>query len=157
MGFRFLPSAFARRLGTDVRTLFCRRIRGGPTLSQRALALDRIAGTLVVFCALLSAAWLATQILPTEALTTPAVAESAQADAAAADGNLQALRPDAERLDTAELRAVQARLRSLGFDPGAIDGIAGPRTLGALNQYRASRNLGRVSWIDRANVAGLLN
>ena len=154
MGFRFLPSGFAWRFRTDVRTLSCRRIRGGPTLSERALALDRIAGTLVVFCALLSAAWLATQILPTD---MPAVAESAQADAAAADGNLQALRPDAERLDTAELRAVQIRLRSLGFDPGVIDGIAGARTLGALNQYRASRNLGRVSWIDRANVAGLLN
>ncbi len=31
------------------------------------------------------------------------------------------------------VRALQARLAALGFDPGRVDGAVGPKTLGAIN------------------------
>ena len=38
-----------------------------------------------------------------------------------------------------EIRILQLRLRDAGFDPGPFDGIMGPRTRSALQQYQASR------------------
>jgi hypothetical protein len=156
MGARFLPSGFARRFRTDLRTLFCRRSRGGPSLSERALALDRMAGSLFLACAAISAVWLASQIVPTNPLGVPKVTESAQAAAVPepappAPGTKAASGPMTET----EIRQLQARLLALGFDPGPIDGIAGPRTLQALNLYRASVELDRVHAIDRSAVADL--
>jgi peptidoglycan hydrolase-like protein with peptidoglycan-binding domain len=37
-----------------------------------------------------------------------------------------------------EVREVQMRLKNAGFDPGPIDGVPGPQTKSALDQYRAS-------------------
>lgn len=156
MGARFLPSGFARRFRTDLRTLFCRRTRGGPTLSERAVALDRMAGSLFLGCTAIAAVWLASQAMPTNPLGVPPMAESAQA-AAAPELELEA--PGAESppgpMTAAEIRQLQTRLMALGFDPGPIDGIAGPRTLQALNLYRASVELDRVHSIDRSTVADL--
>jgi hypothetical protein len=157
MGARFLPSGFARRFRTDIRTLFCRHIRGAPTLSERAVALDRMAGATFLACAAISAVWLAGQIVPTSSFDVPPVTESAQADAAATEPGRQT--PEAEaasgRMSANEIRQLQSRLMTLGFDPGQIDGIAGPRTLHALNLYRASVELDPVHSVDRATVADL--
>jgi peptidoglycan hydrolase-like protein with peptidoglycan-binding domain len=57
----------------------------------------------------------------------------------------------------AELRTLQSKLDGLGFKPGVVDGIAGGRTLDALNRYRASRMLKQVSEIEYATVGGLLD
>lgn len=53
-------------------------------------------------------------------------------------------------LERADVREVQAKLRGFGFDPGPIDGDAGPRTLAAARQYRESRNQPQSEEIDRA-------
>ena len=37
-----------------------------------------------------------------------------------------------------QVQGVQMRLRNAGFDPGPIDGVLGPKTKSALDQYRAS-------------------
>lgn len=37
-----------------------------------------------------------------------------------------------------ELQIVQSRLKDAGFDPGPIDGVLGPRTKSALQQFRSS-------------------
>jgi hypothetical protein len=157
MGARFLPSGFARRFRTDLRTLFCRHIRGAPTLSERAVALDRMAGSALMICAVIAAVWLASPFMPTSPLGVPPVTESAQADAAATEPGRQT--PEAEsasgRMSANEIRQLQSRLMTLGFDPGPIDGMAGPRTLHALNLYRASVELDPVHSIDRATVADL--
>jgi lysozyme family protein len=63
----------------------------------------------------------------------------------------------ARPLTRSDIKMLQGRLWSLGFDPGTIDGIAGRRTLAALNRYRAGKSLDRVAHIDRAAVADLLN
>lgn len=59
-------------------------------------------------------------------------------------------------LSTEEVGHLQSRLTELGFAPGKIDGIAGSRTLKALNAYRASRNLEAASSVDHGTAAGLL-
>ena len=40
-----------------------------------------------------------------------------------------------------EIRRAQERLKAAGFDPGPIDGILGPQTKSALEQYRSSHKL----------------
>jgi Putative peptidoglycan binding domain len=150
MGPRFPLPGFARQFGADLRTLTSRRWRGGPTLSQRALALDRVAGSLFMVCLVATSLWGADRA---GLLTLPVVAESAQA--AASD---PALDPaiTATPLTTAEVRLVQRKLKSLGFDPGAIDGVPGRHTLTALNAYLAAAKVARVSQVNRTSVASLL-
>lgn len=42
---------------------------------------------------------------------------------------------------SAEIMDIQRRLASSGIDPGPIDGIAGPRTLAAIQRYHALRTM----------------
>ena len=149
MGPRFPLSGFARQFRTDLRTLTSRRWRGGPTLSQRALALDRVAGSLFMVCMVATSLWLAdrTGLLP-------AMADSAQA----ATGVPAALDPAlaSAPLTSTEVRLLQRKLKSLGFDPGAVDGIPGRDTLAALNAYLAAGKLDTVMQVNRASAASLL-
>jgi hypothetical protein len=151
MGPRLPLSGFARQLRTDLRTLTCRRWRGGPSLSERALALDRVAGSLFMVCLVATSLWAADRA---GLLTLPVVAESAQA--AASDPATLDPAIAATPLTSAEVRLVQRKLKSLGFDPGAVDGVPGRHTLAALNAYLAAASLGRVSQINRASAASLL-
>ena len=46
------------------------------------------------------------------------------------------------------VRAIQRRLKSLGFDPGPIDGIYGPKTKNGIMEFQRSKNLnvdGKIS------------
>jgi hypothetical protein len=149
MGPRFPLSGFARQFRTDLRTLASRRWRGGPTLSQRALALDRVAGSLFLVCLMAVSLWLTdrTGLLPP-------VADSAQAAAGAPAAIDPALA--SAPLTSAEVRLLQRKLKSLGFDPGGIDGVPGRHTLAALNAYLAAAKVARVSQVNRASVASLL-
>jgi hypothetical protein len=149
MGPRFPLPGFARQFSTDLRTLTCRRWRGGPTLWQRALALDHIAGSLFLVCLVATSLWVADR-----AGLLPVVAESAQAAIsapAAADPALAA-----KPLTSAEVRLLQRKLKSLGFDPGAVDGVPGRHTLAALNAYLAAAKLETVTRVNRSNAASLL-
>ena len=166
MGLRFLLPGFARQFRTDLRVLTSRRWRGGPTLSQRAQALDRVAGSVVIV------SLVAVAIVGADRagmLKLPEVAESAQAatsgpatsdpaisdpaaDAPAALDPALAARP----LTSAEVRLLQRKLKSLGFDPGGIDGVPGRHTLTALNAYLAAAKLDTVTKINRATAASLL-
>ena len=47
---------------------------------------------------------------------------------------------------------VQTRLKESGFDPGPIDGLAGKRTLAALNAYRESVRLNPVLVVSRETI-----
>lgn len=152
MGWRFSPSGFARQFGADAETLFCRRLRGGPSLPDRALALDRIAGSLFLLCIAAFTIWLPNQIPQFNQLRISLLSRAAQAYEEIERSNAEAARP----ISVAEMRAVQRRLKALRYDPGAIDGRAGPSTLSALNQYRASKLMSPVSYIDRTTVADLL-
>ena len=73
-----------------------------------------------VVCVIVMSLWVADQA---GLLTLPVVAESAQA----ATGGQGVLDPAvvARPLTSPEVRLVQRKLKSLGFDPGAIDGVPG--------------------------------
>jgi hypothetical protein len=159
MRSRLSSPGFARQLQTDLQTLTCSRFRGGPSISERALALDRIAGSIFLVGAAGLAVWFAGQIVPPSVLRVPDVTLSAQAAPGAPNLDLQKLGAEAaaEPMGADDIRHLQSRLQRLGFDPGPIDGIVGRRTLDALNHYRASRHLSRAFEIDRLAAADLLN
>jgi len=58
---------------------------------------------------------------------------------------------DAEEppLQRDEVRDIQARLRAFGFNPGPLDGIAGPATQAAMMHYQQNRELPQTGTIDR--------
>jgi hypothetical protein len=64
-------------------------------------------------------------------------------------------RIETNELSAADIRQVQTRLRESGFDPGPIDGIAGQRTLAALNAYRQSISLAPVLTVSRQSIGAL--
>lgn len=60
-------------------------------------------------------------------------------------------------LSEADVRLLQAKLAALGYAPGYVDGVAGGRTLDALNLYRESKHLERAFSIRYSTVADLLD
>jgi hypothetical protein len=114
------------------------------------VAADRMAGTTVIGCAALLSLWLVSQAIPMWWDSPRATAGSALE---APHGTLVAAGP----LTVADLRTLQSKLEGLGFKPGVVDGIAGGRTLDALNRYREARTLERVFEIEYATVGGLLD
>ena len=151
MGPRFPLSGSARQLRTDLRTLTSRRWRGGPTLSQRALALDRVAGSRLHAVPGGDVALGRRPGRPAHAAGGGRKRAGSHRDPAALDPALAA-----KPLTSAEVRLVQRKLKSLGFDPGAVDGVPGRHTLAALNAYLTAASLGRVSQVNRASAASLL-
>ncbi len=114
------------------------------------VAADRMAGTTVIGCAALLSLWLVSQAAHTW-LDSPNASAGAALEAAL--GTLVPAGP----LTVADLRTLQSKLEGLGFEPGIIDGIAGGRTLDALNRYREARMLKPVFEIEYATVGGLLD
>jgi hypothetical protein len=64
-------------------------------------------------------------------------------------------RVETDQLTQADVRTVQTRLKLAGFDPGPIDGLAGKRTLSALNAYRQSLRLSPVLAVSRETIGAL--
>lgn len=54
-----------------------------------------------------------------------------------------------------QVRVVQERLKTAGFDPGPIDGILGARTKSALHKYQASRRLSNSGTLDDKTLKSL--
>jgi peptidoglycan hydrolase-like protein with peptidoglycan-binding domain len=44
-----------------------------------------------------------------------------------------------------EIRILQLRLRDAGFDPGPFDGVMGPRTSKALEEFQAAERAGKIN------------
>jgi hypothetical protein len=159
MGLRFPLLGFARQFQTDLEVLTRRGCRRHARLSDRMIALDRLAGTSVLFCAVAILAWLlATQSSLLD--ISRAVASSAY-KATFGPSEAEANRLEAHRvsapLAARDVLLLQSRLKQLGFDPGKIDGIAGKHTLDALNLYRETKNLEHASGIERSTIADLLD
>ena len=87
----------------------------------------------------------------TDVVYTPAVVPASAQTAPAADGQ-QALvdpAPNQSPLRRDEMREVQARLRSFGFNPGPVDGSPGAMTDGAVMRYRQNRGQPQTGKVDR--------
>lgn len=85
----------------------------------------------------------ATQELPDSSAAGAAPPPAATAQAA----------PDpsaaAAQMPIAEVREVQGRLRAMGYNPGPVDGIVGPLTENAAQQYQRKRGLDVTGAVDR--------
>lgn len=127
-----------------------RQDSGYDRFKRNLVVLDYMAGTTALVCIAVLSIWLISQVLPMRLGVQSATADVAYA----APYDLLALPVPATPVN---LRELQSKLERLGFNPGAVDGIAGGRTLDALNRYRESRNLARASKIDNAATAGLLD
>jgi peptidoglycan hydrolase-like protein with peptidoglycan-binding domain len=55
---------------------------------------------------------------------------------------------------TEEVRILQLRLRDAGFDPGPFDGMMGPKTKSALQQYEASQRGKKLKTSLQGNISG---
>ena len=87
----------------------------------------------------------------TDVAYTPAVVPASAQTAPAADGQ-QALvepAPNQSPLRRDEMREVQARLRSFGFNPGPVDGSPGTMTDGAVMRYQQNRGQPQTGKVDR--------
>jgi peptidoglycan hydrolase-like protein with peptidoglycan-binding domain len=58
-------------------------------------------------------------------------------------------------MDTAQTKNVQQALRDKGHDPGPIDGIMGPRTRGALQDFQKAQGLPVSGRLDDQTIAKL--
>jgi hypothetical protein len=81
----------------------------------------------------------------------PAVVPAAAQAAAAADSRPAPVEPAPNQtpLQRDEAREVQERLRSFGFNPGRVDGVAGAMTEGAVIRYQQDRGQPQTGKVDR--------
>jgi peptidoglycan hydrolase-like protein with peptidoglycan-binding domain len=59
---------------------------------------------------------------------------------------------DSEGMTVYEL---QDRLTALGYKPGAVDGVLGPRTVDALKKFQADRNLAATGTLNADTIRAL--
>ena len=57
---------------------------------------------------------------------------------------------DARPLNSDEVLETQAWLKAFGFDPGPLDGLAGPKTTDAVKRYRTARQMEETGSLDRS-------
>jgi hypothetical protein len=113
----------------------------------------------VVFSAPIQVADLSDSVVPAAdaaSLFDPSQFDPGPAANSPQEAATQVAAQDTTPLTSGDIVKVQQKLKSLGFDPGAADGAAGPRTLSALNAYRKSLGLAPVTEIDRQAAAPLL-
>ena len=94
----------------------------------------------------------ATATAETAPLAKPAPTDAAYEPSAAP---APAPSPSAAGLAAGEIREVQGRLRTVGFNPGPIDGSAGPMTATAVKQYQQARGLAPTGTVDGEVLAKL--
>ena len=139
-----------RQVETDVDVLTLGHNHRRTAFKDQMVAIDRMAGTTVLACVAVLSIWLVSQAIQMRWLDGPGV--TANSANAAFDSELVVGEP----MTAAAVRQLQSKLQVLGFDPGVIDGIRGGRTLDALNHYRETKDLPRVSQIEYETTAGLL-
>ncbi len=96
---------------------------------------------------------------PPPTATAPAVPDTSAAAAPPTPATAARVAPDpsaaAAQMPTAEVREVQGRLRAMGFNPGPADGVVGPLTENAAQQYQRARGLEATGAVDRNLLAQL--
>ena len=86
-----------------------------------------------------------------------AIAAGHLADRIAGGGTLLASMPDRERaISTGEMARMQERLNTLGYDSGEADGLLGPVTRRALQQFQLDRGLVADGYPDERTRAALV-
>jgi Putative peptidoglycan binding domain len=78
------------------------------------------------------------------AMVPPPVSEVAAPKPAGKQG------ADTRPLNSDEVLETQAWLKAFGFDPGPLDGLAGPKTTVAVKRYRVARQMEEAGGLDRS-------
>jgi peptidoglycan hydrolase-like protein with peptidoglycan-binding domain len=81
----------------------------------------------------------------------PVAAQQHSTDQTVANLDMAAV-PD---LDGGGVRAVQAALRNKGFDPGSIDGVAGPMTKEAVRTFQSRYGMKPTGVVDNQSLFAL--
>lgn len=89
------------------------------------------------FAALLSDQPAIEQKRASDQASAPAAAASIKTRAVSAPATGEILNQPVAARGQEEIRVLQLRLRDAGFDPGPFDGVMGPKTIAALEQYEA--------------------
>ena len=84
---------------------------------------------------------------PATTTTTTTTTTTAEVDRAPAP--VEQAAPNDAPLQRDEIREVQDRLRSFGFNPGPADGVAGRTTMGAAMHYQMKRDQIQTGTVDR--------
>src|SRR5215475_10027334 len=86
--------------------------------------------------------------LPESPVTAPRVAPAPEPPVQTQAATIEpAADVNALRLD--EVRELQGKLRAFGFNPGPIDGVAGPMTQNAAERFRQARGQPQTTEVDR--------
>lgn len=146
---------------------------GHPDLSYRALLQEgsrrrdrmldefreRVAGLLAIGLVALVPLW---AMMPRSDVSMAEASEAAEPAAGSATFMPPLLnqgavlnRLEANRVSASDIRALQSELKQRGFNPGPVDGVAGERTLSALNRYRKSVHLAPVPAVSHEAIAAL--
>ena len=144
----------------------CERARRRPVIAGASIAVAAIASAAIVSAAI---AWFAVPVdsavappLSTAGISAastvpaPPLADSPPPSAPAAVASAPSTPQPAETVQSEvplrpdEVREVQARLRSFGFNPGLVDGIAGPMSVEAATRYQQDRGQPQTGRIDGA-------
>ena len=83
------------------------------------------------------------------AVVTPAVTQTVLAPALEVEKARPEPDPEQAPLPRADIREIQTKLRAFGFNPGPLDGVAGPATHAAMMHYQQNRELPQTGTIDR--------
>ena len=159
MRMRFSLFGLASQFQTDLQTLTCGRFRGGPSISERAVALDRIAGSTLMAGVAVAGFWLVAQTLPLSQIQLPAVADSAHAASAAPSLDLQRLSAEAaaEPLSPGDIRQLAKPAAHDGVQSGRGRRDRGRPHPGRSQPLSRDQDLARVWQVDRGVAADLLN
>lgn len=71
------------------------------------------------------------------------------------NGDTAAVSASAEGSSDGTIRSAQQALSDLGFDPGPVDGLMGPKTAAAIRKFQGSNGLRSTGRLDSATVAAL--
>ena len=98
-------------------------------------------------------------LYPNGAFASDARAKITELNRSQADASSIAAAAEAEqrlKLNPITARLVEARLKTLGFDPGAVDGRFDDSTRRALRRYQASRDLTVTGYLNEATLIRIL-
>jgi peptidoglycan hydrolase-like protein with peptidoglycan-binding domain len=98
-------------------------------------------------------------LYPNGAFASDARANITELNRSQADASSIAAAAEAEqrlKLNPITARLVEARLKTLGFDPGVVDGRLDYSTRRALRRYQASRDLSVTGYLNEATLIRIL-
>src|SRR6185312_14060701 len=92
---------------------------------------------------------------PATSMTTATGARAILPPIPPAKPSTQAAPPSPPLSSSNDIRELQGRLQSLGFDPGPVDGANGPKTAAAVARYQQARGLQPTGIADKDMLAEL--